>query len=91
MANLANGNRLFATTNVHRVAIMKKHNLSSFELSQAYLFFYDKLEKANWFLEQIMDTAEQDLESRLVQNLLQAPVNDGMCKPKLSLKMTDPG
>ena len=58
---------------------MKKHNLSAFELSQAYLFFWDKLEKANWFLEQIIDTAEQDLDSRLVQNLLQAPVNDGLC------------
>ncbi|KAK5072117.1 bleomycin hydrolase [Lithohypha guttulata] len=68
---------LFATTNVHRVAIMKKHNLKDFELSQAYLFFWDKLEKANWFLEQIIDTAEQDLDSRLVQNLLGAPVNDG--------------
>ena len=56
---------------------MKKHNLKEFELSQAYLFFWDKLEKANWFLEQIMDTAEEDLDSRLVQELLSAPVNDG--------------
>lgn len=56
---------------------MKKHNLSSFELSQAYLFFWDKLEKANWFLEQIIDTAEQDLDGRLVQTLLTSPVDDG--------------
>jgi bleomycin hydrolase len=68
---------LFATTNVLRVAIMKKYNLGEFELSQAYLFFWDKLEKANWFLEQIVDTADQDLDSRLVQELLGAPVNDG--------------
>ncbi|KAK5955350.1 bleomycin hydrolase [Knufia fluminis] len=56
---------------------MKKHNLKDFELSQSYLFFWDKLEKANWFLEQIIDTTEQDLDSRLVQELLKAPVNDG--------------
>ncbi|EXJ82850.1 bleomycin hydrolase [Capronia epimyces CBS 606.96] len=68
---------LFATTNVLRVAVMKKHNLKEFELSQAYLFFWDKLEKANWFLEQIIDTANQDLDSRLVQELLGAPVSDG--------------
>lgn len=68
---------LFATTNVLRVAVMKKYNLKEFELSQAYLFFWDKLEKANWFLEQIVDTADQDLDSRLVQELLGAPVNDG--------------
>ena len=68
---------LFAATNVFRVAIMKKHNLKEFELSQAYLFFWDKLEKANWFLEQTIDTAGEDLDSRLVQELLKAPVNDG--------------
>jgi Peptidase C1-like family len=68
---------IFAATNVFRVAIMKKHNLSSFELSQAYLFFWDKLEKANWFLEQIVDTAGDDLDGRLVQTLLRDPVGDG--------------
>ncbi|KIV79342.1 hypothetical protein PV11_06908 [Exophiala sideris] len=68
---------LFATTNVLRVAIMKKYNLKEFELSQSYLFFWDKLEKANWFLEQIIDTVGEDLDSRIVQELLGAPVNDG--------------
>lgn len=56
---------------------MKRHNLKDFELSQAYLFFWDKLEKSNWFLEQIIETAEKDIDSRLVQELLGAPVNDG--------------
>lgn len=68
---------LFAATNVFRVAIMKRHKLDSFELSQAYFFFYDKLEKANFFLEQILDTTDQDLDSRLVQTLLGDPVSDG--------------
>lgn len=68
---------LFATTNVLRVAVMKKHNLKEFELSQAYLFFWDKLEKANYFFTQIIDTVDQELESREVQELLGAPVNDG--------------
>jgi bleomycin hydrolase len=68
---------IFAATNVFRVAIIKKHNLSSFELSQAYLFFWDKLEKANWFFEQIIDTADEDIDGRLVQVLLSDPVGDG--------------
>jgi bleomycin hydrolase len=68
---------LFASTNVFRVALMKRHNLDRFELSQAYLFFWDKLEKANYFLEQILDTADEDLDSRLVQTLLSQPVSDG--------------
>ncbi|KAJ9610282.1 bleomycin hydrolase [Cladophialophora chaetospira] len=68
---------LFATTNVLRVPVMKKYNLKEFELSQSYLFFWDKMEKANWFLEQMIDTASKDLDERIVQELLGAPVNDG--------------
>ncbi|KAL1966175.1 hypothetical protein VTN77DRAFT_4727 [Rasamsonia byssochlamydoides] len=68
---------LFASTNVFRVAIMKKYNLKEFELSQNYLFYWDKIEKANWFLEQAIDTADEDLDSRLVQALFASPVNDG--------------
>ncbi|KFA73782.1 hypothetical protein S40288_03171 [Stachybotrys chartarum IBT 40288] len=68
---------LFASTNVFRVALMKRYNLDSFELSQSYLFFWDKLEKSNWFLEQIIDTANEDLDSRLVQTLLGDIVSDG--------------
>ncbi|KZL84293.1 bleomycin hydrolase [Colletotrichum incanum] len=68
---------LFASTNVFRVALMKRHNLDSFELSQSYLFFWDKLEKSNYFLEQIIDTAGEDLDGRLVQALLGDIVSDG--------------
>ena len=68
---------LFASTNTFRVALMKRYNLEAFELSQAYLFFWDKLEKANWFLEQVIDTAGEDLEGRLVQALLGDIVSDG--------------
>ena len=68
---------LFAATNVFRVALMKLYNLKEFELSQAYLFYWDKLEKANYFLEQILDTVEEDLEGRLIQTLLASPVGDG--------------
>ncbi|CZT50725.1 probable bleomycin hydrolase [Rhynchosporium secalis] len=68
---------IFASTNVFRVALMKRHNLDKFELSQAYLFFYDKLEKANFFLEQVLDTAGEEFDSRTVQTLLQSPVSDG--------------
>jgi bleomycin hydrolase len=68
---------LFASTNVFRVALMQKHRLAEFELSQAYLFFWDKLEKANWFLEQILGTADAALDDRLVQHVLREPLSDG--------------
>ncbi|EEA26678.1 bleomycin hydrolase [Talaromyces marneffei ATCC 18224] len=68
---------LFASTNVFRVAIMKKYNLKEFELSQSYLFYWDKIEKSNWFLENAIQTAGDDLEGRLVQALFADPVGDG--------------
>ncbi|KAF3104180.1 hypothetical protein TWF569_006278 [Orbilia oligospora] len=68
---------IFAATSVLRVYLMKKYKLENFELSQQYLFFWDKLEKANFFLEQIIDTSEEPLDSRVVDELLKIPVNDG--------------
>ncbi|KAF1981348.1 peptidase C1B, bleomycin hydrolase [Aulographum hederae CBS 113979] len=56
---------------------MKKYNLESFELSQAYLFFWDKLEKANYFLENVLDTVDEPLDGRLLQELMKSPVGDG--------------
>lgn len=68
---------LFAATNVIRVEFMKKFNLSEFEFSQNYLFFYDKLEKSNYFLENIIKTSENDIDSRIVSFLLSEPIGDG--------------
>lgn len=70
---------IFATSNVLRAHVIKNYNLKDdkFQLSQTYLFFYDKLEKANNLLENIIDTADESLDSRLVQFLLHDPVGDG--------------
>ena len=68
---------LFAATNLLRVYAMKKYNLKEFKLSPSYLFFYDKLERANYFLEQIIDTHKEPIDSRLIQWFLTAPVEDG--------------
>ncbi|CCE66337.1 hypothetical protein TPHA_0P01800 [Tetrapisispora phaffii CBS 4417] len=68
---------LFAATNELRYNVIEELKLKEFELSQAYLFFYDKLEKANYFLDQVIDTYEEDVDSRLVQYLLSAPTQDG--------------
>lgn len=68
---------LFAGLNALRVAAMKKMNLEKFELSQAYPLFWDKLEKGNYFLENIIETREEPLTGRLVMWLLQDPICDG--------------
>ena len=68
---------MFAALNTMRYQVMKKCHLKTFELSQAYLFFWDKLEKSNYFLESILETVELPTSSRLVSYLLTAPVGDG--------------
>ena len=60
---------LFAALNVLRIYFAKKYKLESFEFSQSYLFFWDKLEKANYFLENVLDTADKPDNSRLVMHL----------------------
>ncbi len=68
---------LFAAMNVMRARIIQKCNLDTFELSQNYMMFWDKLEKSNWFLENILDTLEEESESRLLSFLLSDPLGDG--------------
>jgi hypothetical protein len=43
--------RVLISANVLRYDIINQLNLGDFQLSQSYLFFYDKLEKANYYLE----------------------------------------
>lgn len=68
---------MFAALNVMRFDIIHNFNLEDFELSQAYPLFYDKLEKSNYFLENILKTLEEPTDGRLVSFLLQSPVGDG--------------
>jgi len=68
---------LFATCNVLRVGIVKKFNLGDFELSQSYLFFYDTLEKANYYLESMIDLADEPIDARIVSHLSSSPEGDG--------------
>jgi bleomycin hydrolase len=68
---------LFAGYNVLRFAVIKKLKLKNFELSQNYGMFYDKLEKANLFMEGIIATAKKPLLNREVDYWLKNPIPDG--------------
>ena len=68
---------LFAGLNVLRLAARQSLNLEQFELSQNYLMFWDKLEKANYFLENILETLDRGPDDRLVMHLLKDPIQDG--------------
>ncbi|RKZ04744.1 aminopeptidase [Candidatus Fermentibacteria bacterium] len=68
---------LFAGLNTMRYKIMQDLNIDNFELSQTYQMFFDKIEKANFFLENILETLDEETDSRIVMWLLSSPLNDG--------------
>ena len=68
---------MFASLNTMRTRIIERYSLKTFELSQAYPLFFDKVEKSNWFLENILDTLDEPLSGRLMAHLLQDPISDG--------------
>lgn len=68
---------VFASLNLMRLEVMKKLNIENMELSQSYILFYDKLEKSNYFLENILSTLDEETNGRLIHHLLEAPTNDG--------------
>ena len=68
---------MFAALNTFRHKMIAGFQLEDFELSQAHTFFWDKYEKSNWFLEQVIATVDQELTSRKVKFLLDTPQQDG--------------
>ncbi|WP_373305664.1 aminopeptidase C [Secundilactobacillus yichangensis] len=68
---------MFAALNTMRHHLADLFNLSDFELSQNYTNFWDKFEKANYFYQNVLDTADQPLTSRKVAFLMATPQQDG--------------
>jgi len=68
---------LFAGLNLLKAGVVSSLNLDSFEFSQNYLHFWDKLEKANWFFTSMIELADQSLDDRTVAQLLRDPIGDG--------------
>ena len=67
----------YAGLNLFRIYLGRKHGLRNFEFSQTYFMFWDKLEKSNYFLNSIIDTAQESWDSRLIMHLLHNPIQDG--------------
>ncbi len=68
---------LFTGLNVMRARMIDKFDLPMFEFSQNYVFFYDQLEKANLFLQGIIDTRDLPFDDRKVDWLFSNPLSDG--------------
>jgi len=68
---------MFAGLNLFRAGAMKQMGLKEFEFSQNYTLFWDKVERANYFLEAMIETAGRPLDDRTVAFLLDHPLDDG--------------
>ena len=68
---------MFAGFNTLRPAIMQRLDLDGFEFSHIYLQFWDKFEKANTFLEYMIEYRDQDVLDREMTLLMQDPCTDG--------------
>ena len=68
---------LFSSLNFLRSRARESLGIKNFEFSQSYVFFWDKFERANWFLTDIIATSDEPLDSRLVQFLLGDVLGDG--------------
>ena len=68
---------LFTGLNVMRAKAIARYQLPAFEFSEVYPFFWDQLEKANLFLQGMIDTAKKPLTDQTVEWLLKHPLSDG--------------
>ena len=68
---------IFAGLNILREIVAKKLKLSDFELSQNYIAFYDKFEKINYTLENIIELCPRDHDDRTLSHVLKEGVQDG--------------
>ena len=69
---------MFSGLNVLRANFAKRHNDTlRVEFSQAYLFFYDQLEKANLMLQGVIDNASKPMEDPIVRFFFKSPIGDG--------------
>ena len=68
---------MFAGLNTVRVNLMKKFKLGDIEFSHKYLYFYDKLERANQYLEDVIALKDKDLDDRLTRDVVFYAADDG--------------
>ena len=68
---------MFAGLNLFRAETRNLLNVKEFEFSQNYLMFWDKLERANYILEAVIETADRPIDDRVVAWLLHQPLGDG--------------
>lgn len=68
---------MFSSLNLFRPLAMKKFNLTEFEFSENYLYFWDLIEKSNLFLNNVANSAQLPIDDQKVKWYLHSPIDDG--------------
>ena len=68
---------MFSGLNVLRSNYTLKADSVAIEFSQAYLFFWDQLEKANLMLQGVIDTGKKPIDDQRVRFFFKSPIGDG--------------
>lgn len=68
---------MFTSMNVFRPDVIKQFNVPSFDFSHNFCYFWDIFEKSNLFLENIIATADRDMQDRDVEFFFKSPIGDG--------------
>ena len=68
---------MFSGMNVLKGDFARRTDTLTVEFSQAYLFFWDQLEKANLMLQGVIDTGQKPIDDQRVQFFFRHPLNDG--------------
>jgi len=68
---------MFTGLNSLRPLIIESENLSGFEFSTNYLYFWDLLEKSNLFLEATIKNSDKEMSDQTVEWLFKNPIGDG--------------
>lgn len=68
---------MFSGFNVLRSEFAERTDSLTVNLSHDYLFFWDQLEKANLFLQGVIDCADKPIDDERVRFFFKSPINDG--------------
>jgi bleomycin hydrolase len=68
---------LFAGLNLLRAGTAKELGVKDFEFSQNHAMFFDKIERANYFLQSVIDLADRQTDDRALATLLADCMSDG--------------
>jgi bleomycin hydrolase len=68
---------MFSSLNLFRPLVIRQLNIPEFEFSENYLYFWDLMEKANLFLNNMANSANLPIDSEKVRWYFRSPVDDG--------------